>query len=67
MEGSGGDIEHISPRPVPDWLRRRPGLGEIRRLATTRDLIRRHHTRNDKVAAMQSFVKAGHKSGLAIR
>ena len=37
-------------------------------LATTcADLIRRDQTRNDKIAAMQSFVEAGLQSGVGIR
>jgi antitoxin ParD1/3/4 len=56
------------PDPVKDWVEAQARTGRYSNASDyVRDLIRRDQTRNDKIAAMQSFVEAGLQSGVGIR
>ena len=56
------------PDPMKDWVEAQAKTGRYSNASDyVRDLIRRDQTRNDKIAAMQSFVEAGLQSGVGIR
>lgn len=56
------------PDPMKDWVEAQARTGRYSNASDyVRDLIRRDQTRNDKIAAMQSFVEAGLQSGVGIR
>jgi antitoxin ParD1/3/4 len=56
------------PEPMKDWVEAQTKTGRYSNASDyVRDLIRRDQTRNDKIAAMQSFVDAGLQSGVGIR
>ncbi|API57026.1 antitoxin (plasmid) [Rhizobium leguminosarum] len=56
------------PGPMKDWVEAQARTGRYSNASDyVRDLIRRDQTRNDKIAAMQSFVEAGLQSGVGIR
>lgn len=56
------------PAPMKDWVEAQARTGRYSNASDyVRDLIRRDQTRNDKIAAMQSFVEAGLQSGMGIR
>ncbi|EJC83359.1 LOW QUALITY PROTEIN: hypothetical protein Rleg4DRAFT_5119 [Rhizobium leguminosarum bv. trifolii WSM2297] len=54
--------------PMKDWVEAQARTGRISNASDyVRHLIRRDQMRNDKIAAMQSFVDAGLQSGVGIR
>lgn len=56
------------PDPMKDWVEAQARTGRYSNASDyVRDLIRRDQTRNDKIAAMQTFVEAGLQSGVGIR
>jgi len=56
------------PSPMKDWVEAQARTGRYSNASDyVRDLIRRDQMRNDKIAAMQSFVDAGLQSGVGIR
>ena len=56
------------PDAMKDWVEAQARTGRYSNASDyVRDLIRRDQTRNDKIAAMQSFVVAGLQSGVGIR
>jgi antitoxin ParD1/3/4 len=56
------------PDPMKDWVEAQARTGRYSNASDyVRDLIRRDQTRNDKIAAMQSFVEAGLESGVGVR
>jgi antitoxin ParD1/3/4 len=56
------------PDPMKDWVEAQARTGRYSNASDyVRDLIRRDQTRNDKIAAMQSFVEAGLQSDVGIR
>ena len=56
------------PDPMKDWVEAQARTGRYSNANDyVRDLIRRDQTRNDKIAAMQSFVDTGLQSGVGIR
>ncbi|MBY5866238.1 type II toxin-antitoxin system ParD family antitoxin [Rhizobium leguminosarum] len=56
------------PGPMKDWVETQAKTGRYSNASDyVRDLIRRDQTRNDKIAAMQSFVEAGLQSGVGVR
>lgn len=56
------------PDPMKDWVEAQARTGRYSNASDyVRDLIRRDQTRNDKIAAMQSFVEAGLESGFGVR
>jgi antitoxin ParD1/3/4 len=56
------------PDPMKDWVEAQARTGRYSNASDyVRDLIRRDQVRNDKVAAMQSFVDAGLRSGIGSR
>ena len=53
------------PDRMKDWVEAQAKTGRYSNASDyVRDLIRRDQVRNDKIAAMQSFVDAGFQSGL---
>jgi len=56
------------PEPMKDWVEAQAKTGRYSNASDyVRDLIRRDQARNDKIAAMQSFVNAGLRSGVGTR
>lgn len=56
------------PDPMKDWVEAQAKTGRYSNASDyVRDLIRRDQARNDKIAAMQSFVDAGLQSGVGSR
>jgi antitoxin ParD1/3/4 len=56
------------PDPMKDWVEAQAKTGRYSNASDyVRDLIRRDQARNDKIAAMQSFVDAGLQSGVGTR
>ncbi|WP_337271477.1 type II toxin-antitoxin system ParD family antitoxin [Oryzifoliimicrobium ureilyticus] len=56
------------PDPMKDWVEAQAKTGRYSNASDyVRDLIRRDQARNDKIAAMQSFVDAGLRSGVGTR
>jgi antitoxin ParD1/3/4 len=56
------------PDPMKDWVEAQAKTGRYSNASDyVRDLIRRDQARNDKIAAMQSFVDAGLRSGVGSR
>jgi len=56
------------PDPIRDCVEAQTRTGRYSNASDyVRDLIRRDQVRNDKVAAMQSFVDAGLESGVGVR
>ena len=53
---------------MKDWVEAQAKTGRYSNASDyVRDLIRRDQARNDKIAAMQSFVNAGLRSGVGTR
>jgi antitoxin ParD1/3/4 len=56
------------PDPMKEWVEAQAKTGRYSNASDyVRDLIRRDQTRNDKIAAMRSFVEAGLQSGVGVR
>ncbi|RCS21447.1 type II toxin-antitoxin system ParD family antitoxin [Phyllobacterium salinisoli] len=56
------------PDPMKDWVEAQARTGRYSNASDyVRDLIRRDQIRNDKIAAMQSLVDAGLRSGVGVR
>jgi antitoxin ParD1/3/4 len=56
------------PDRMKDWVEAQAKTGRYSNASDyVRDLIRRDQARNDKIAAMQSFVDAGLQSGVGTR
>lgn len=54
--------------PMKDWVEAQARTGRYANASDyVRDLIRRDQARNDKIAAMQSFVDVGLQSGVGNR